>query len=154
MDVSCYLVVVGQDGPAESGLRGGAGSCRMVVSDGDLVVAVYGTETVGLSVHRAYGRVSDGMCGVESLFNIRGAQMYGNFADTLIGSNGDDWLAPSGGSDSIVGGNGFDVLSYGGNPTRGVSVNLATGTANYGDGGTDAFTGIEAVLTGLSLITI
>ena len=61
-----------------------------------------------------------------------------NFADTLIGSSGDDWLAPSGGNDSIVGGNGFDVLSYDGNPTRGVSVNLATGTANDGDGGIDA----------------
>jgi Ca2+-binding RTX toxin-like protein len=46
------------------------------------------------------------------------------------------------------------VLSYGGNPTRGVSVNLATGTANDGDGGTDAFTGIEAVLTGYSNDTV
>ncbi len=153
-ELNDYLVGVGQDGQATSRLRGDAGSDTLVGIDGEYVVADYGTQTVGLSVNLASGSVNDGMGGVDSLINIRGAQMYGNFADTLIGSNGDDWLAPSGGSDSIVGGNGFDVLSYGGNPTRGVSVNLATGTANDGDGGTDAFTGIEAVLTGYSNDTV
>ncbi|MCA3413588.1 MAG: calcium-binding protein, partial [Roseomonas sp.] len=111
-------------------------------------------QTVGLSVNLASGSVNDGLGGIDSLVNIRGAQMFGNFADTLIGSNGDDWLAPSAGNDSIVGGNGFDVLSYDGNPTRGVSVNLATGTANDGDGGTDIFTGIEAVRTSYSNDTV
>jgi Ca2+-binding RTX toxin-like protein len=153
-ELNDYLVGVGQDGQATSRLRGDAGSDTLVGIDGEYVVADYGSQTVGLSVNLASGSVNDGMGGVDSLIDIRGAHMYGNFADTLIGSNGDDWLAPSGGSDSIVGGNGFDVLSYGGNPTRGVSVNLATGTANDGDGGTDAFTGIEAVLTGYSNDTV
>jgi Ca2+-binding RTX toxin-like protein len=153
-ELNDYLVGVGQDGQATSRLRGDAGSDTLVGIDGEYVVADYGTQTVGLSVNLASGSVNDGMGGVDSLINIRGAQMFGNFADTLIGSNGDDLLAPSGGNDSIVGGDGFDVLSYGGNPTRGVSVNLATGTANDGDGGTDAFTGIEAVLTGYSNDTV
>jgi Ca2+-binding RTX toxin-like protein len=153
-ELNDYLVGVGQNGQATSRLRGDAGSDTLVGIDGEYVVADYGTQTVGLSVNLASGSVNDGMGGVDVLINIRGAQMYGNFADTLIGSNEDDWLAPSGGNDSIVGGNGFDIIAYGGNPTMGVSVNLATGTANDGDGGTDAFTGIEAVLTGYSNDTV
>jgi len=153
-ELNDYLVGVGQDGQTTSRLRGDAGSDTLVGIDGEYVVADYGSQTVGLSVNLASGSVNDGMGGVDSLINIRGAIMYGNFADTLIGSNEDDWLAPSGGNDSIVGGDGFDVLAYSGNPTSGVSVNLATRTASDGDGGTDAFTGIEAVLTGYSNDTV
>jgi Ca2+-binding RTX toxin-like protein len=153
-ELNDYLVGVGQDGQTTSRLRGDAGSDTLVGIDGEYVVADYSSQTVGLSVNLASGSVNDGLGGVDSLINIRGAIMYGNFADTLIGSNEDDWLAPSGGNDSIVGGDGFDVLAYSGNPTSGVSVNLATRTASDGDGGTDAFTGIEAVLTGYSNDTV
>ncbi|MCA3279814.1 MAG: hypothetical protein ING10_11140 [Roseomonas sp.] len=153
-ELNDYLVGVGQGGQATSRLRGDAGSDTLVGIDGEYVVADYGSQTVGLSVNLASGSVNDGMGGVDLLINIRGAQMSGNFADTLIGSSGDDWLAPSGGNDSIIGGDGFDLLSYGGNPTRGVSVNLATGTANDGDGGTDVFGGIEGVQTGYSNDTV
>ena len=153
-ELNDYLVGIGQQGQTTSRLRGDAGNDTLVGIDDEYVVADYGSQTVGLSVNLASGSVNDGLGGVDVLINIRGAQMYGNFADTLIGSSGDDWLAPSGGNDSIVGGNGLDIIAYGGNPIMGVSVNLATGTANDGDGGTDAFTGIEAVLTGYSNDTV
>lgn len=154
-----HLTGIAQEGRATSRLRGGAGNDTLVGIDYDgfgseFVVADYADQTRGLSVNLASGIVNDGLGGIDQLVNIRGAMMYGDFADTLIGTTGDDWLAPSGGNDSISGGFGFDVLSYDGNPTRGVSVNLATGTANDGDGGIDLFTGIEAVATGYSNDTV
>ncbi|MDP1667783.1 calcium-binding protein [Phaeovulum sp.] len=89
-------------------------------------------------------------------------------ADTLIGLGGDDWLEGWEGADSLVGGAGNDTFSGGeGNDTfdggdgldwldydfetlygggsAGVSVNFTTGTAIDAFGGTDSFSGIEAV---------
>ena len=149
-----HLTGTAQLGRSTSRLRGAAGSDTLVGIDGEFVVADYTDQTVGLSVNLASGSVNDGLGGVDSLVNIRGAIMYRDYADTLIGSNGNNWLSPSGGNDSIVGGSGFDVLSYDGNPTGGVSVNLATGVANDGDGGTDLFTSIEVVSTGYSNDTV
>ncbi|NBQ75751.1 MAG: hypothetical protein EBU14_10410, partial [Acetobacteraceae bacterium] len=149
-----HLTGVAQWGRTTSRLRGGAGNDTLVGIDGEFVVADYADQTMALSVNLASGSVNDGLGGIDSLIDIRGAYMFGNFADTLIGGIGDNWFAPSGGNDSIVGGDGLDVLSYDGSPAGGVSVNLAMGTANDGDGGTDLFTSIEAVATGYSNDTV
>ncbi|MCA3311670.1 MAG: hypothetical protein INF95_08115 [Roseomonas sp.] len=149
-----HLTGTAQLGRSTSRLRGAAGSDTLVGIDGEFVVADYTDQTVGLSVNLASGSVNDGLGGVDSLVNIRGAIMYRDYADTLIGSNGTNWLSPSGGNDSIVGGSGTDMLVYDGNPTGGVSVNLTSRTASDGDGGTDFFTGIEAVMTGYSNDTV
>jgi serralysin len=65
---------------------------------------------------------------------------------------GDDFVFVGAGNDTISGGSGFDILSYdattyneGASAFRGISVNLATGTATDSWGDTDRFTGIEGV---------
>ena len=149
-----HLTGIAQLGRATSRLRGGGGNDTLVGIEGQFVIADYSDQTVALSVNLASGSANDGLGGIDSLVNIRGAIMYGNFADTIIGTAGNDWLSPSGGNDTIVGGNGFDILGYDGNPTGGVSVNLAAGTASDGDGGTDIFSGIEGVAAGYSNDTV
>jgi len=135
-------------------LRGGAGSDTLVGLAGQLILADYADQSVGLSVNLASGSVNDGLGGVDQLVNIRGAFMFGNFADTLLGTGENEWFFPSGGNDTVVGGDGFDIIHYDGNPTGGVSVNLAAGLANDGDGGTDRFAGIEGVVGGYASDTI
>jgi Ca2+-binding RTX toxin-like protein len=84
-------------------------------------------------------------------------------ADLIIGRNGDDDLAGLGGNDILDGGNGNDILEGGAGDDRliggkgidaasyrdghtGVHVDLSTGIAKDGFGGTDTLTGIEVVL--------
>lgn len=67
--------------------------------------------------------------------------------DLLFGGDGDDFLQGGLGNDTIDGGaNGpfVDTVDYAGAAT-GVDVNLATGAATDGEGGTDVLIGIEAV---------
>ena len=149
-----HLTGVAQLNRAASQLRGGAGNDTLVGVEGEYVLADYQDQTAGLNVNLQSGSVNDGLGGVDLLVNISGAMMYGNFADTLTGTSGDDWLAPSGGNDSINGGDGYDIINYGGSPSAGVSVNLAAGRASDGDGGLDVFTGIEGVVTGYSNDTV
>jgi len=118
------------------------------------VTADYTDQTMGLSVNLASGSVNDGLGGVDQLINIRGAIMLGDFADTIIGTAGNDWLSPGGGNDTISGGDGLDIISYDGNPTSGVSVNLAAGRASDGDGGTDSLNGIEGIWVSYSNDTV
>jgi len=68
----------------------------------------------------------------------------GNGADTLSGGNGNDFLFGGAGSDLLVGGAGNDRAMYS-SAASGVTVNLSTGTASDGDGGTDTLSGIERV---------
>ncbi|MEN9499048.1 MAG: hypothetical protein RIS83_867, partial [Pseudomonadota bacterium] len=149
-----HLTGIAQFGRATSRLRGGSGNDTLIGFDGEFVIADYTDQTIGLSVNLASGSVNDGLGGIDSLVNIHGAIMYRNYADTIIGSAGNDWLAPSGGDDTIDGGEGFDILGYDGSSSGGVSVNLAAGTASDGDGGTDFFTSIEGVITGYSNDTV
>jgi len=153
-ELNDYLVGIGQGGQSTSRLRGDAGNDTLIGIDGEYVVADYGSQTVGLSVNLASGSVNDGLGGIDSLVNIRGAQMSGNFADTIIGTAGNDWLSPSGGNDTVSGGDGLDIISYDGNPTSGVSVNLAAGRASDGDGGTDSLSGIEGIWVSYSNDTV
>ena len=75
-------------------------------------------------------------------------------ADTLRGFDGNDRLFGRGGDDSLFGGRGDDLLDGGGGFDRvryiddpgGVVVNLATGRARDGYGGTDRLVGIERVI--------
>ncbi|MBL6954741.1 MAG: calcium-binding protein [Alphaproteobacteria bacterium] len=68
--------------------------------------------------------------------------------DFLYGGAGDDWLNGGPGDDLLDGGaNGpnVDTVDYGDSPS-GVNINLATGTANDGWGGTDTLINIEGVV--------
>ncbi len=66
----------------------------------------------------------------------------GSAGDSLDGGAGDDMLRGNAGDDVLDGGEGNDTLDYSTDPA-GVLVDLSTGTANDGFGGTDTFRGIE-----------
>lgn len=86
-----------------------------------------------------------GADGTDTLVNInmvRGS----DFADTLLGSNGPlaEQFEGRGGNDFIDGRGGLDILRYDTSASA-VNVNLATGIAQDGLGGTDSFVNIEGV---------
>ena len=64
--------------------------------------------------------------------------------DTLTGGAGNDTLIGGAGNDILIGGNGKDFAYYY-SSTASVTVNLATGTASDGLGGTDTLSQIENV---------
>ncbi|WP_088285346.1 calcium-binding protein [Ideonella sp. A 288] len=86
---------------------------------------------------------ANGLIGTDVLLRIEAAR-GSDFNDTLTGSD----TAPlegfdgRGGNDSMDGNGGIDVVSYRNSPA-GVNVNLATGTAADGFGGTDTLIDIE-----------
>lgn len=64
--------------------------------------------------------------------------------DTMIGDDASNVFRSRGGNDVFNGGGGFDRINYFGAP-GGVAVNLATGVALNGFGGTDRLTSVEDV---------
>jgi subtilisin family serine protease len=62
--------------------------------------------------------------------------------DTLIGGTANDSFAPGAGNNTITGGSAVNTLDYSSAPAA-VTVNLTTGTAQNGYGGTDTFTKIQ-----------
>jgi uncharacterized delta-60 repeat protein len=106
---------------------------------------------VGTSMYRdVNGQL---VAGSDTLLNIEGVQ-GSRFNDTLIGgnaANGTAWndglieiFRGGAGNDDIDGGQGWDRVDYTSSAT-GVNVNLATGSASDGLGGTDTLVNIEAV---------
>jgi len=105
--------------------------------------ASYRHSPTGVSVDLATGSATDGWGGIDTLSNIDG--VHGSaFANSLIGGTGDDDFEGDGGNDYIDGGAGQDTASYR-FAEAGVTVNLATGIAHDGQGGTDTIVGIEGV---------
>jgi Ca2+-binding RTX toxin-like protein len=68
-----------------------------------------------------------------------------NGSDTLNGRAGDDTLVSGGGDDALNGGAGTDTADYSADHA-GVKVNLGTGSATDGSGGSDTLTGVENIL--------
>lgn len=117
-------------------IDGGAGS--------DL--ADYTQAAGAVSVDLSIGRAQDGDGGIDTLISIEEVR-GSNFNDTIIGSDGADRIRGNAGNDSLVGGGGIDTIEY--VPATGpVSVNLGTGLAADGQGGTDTISGFEYVLGG------
>ncbi len=72
------------------------------------------------------------------------------FNDTIIGSTRNEDFDGRAGNDSIVGGGGFDKVFYlRTNGANGVNVNLGTGLAQDGLGGTDTLSGISQIVSSL-----
>jgi Ca2+-binding RTX toxin-like protein len=131
----------------------------------------YEGATSGVQVDLRTGVASGASIGTDQLFSIEGAigssfndtltatdestPLYGRGGDDILtGGAGNDTLVGGSGADTIAGGLGIDVLSYAegnigtGGPSltgKGVTVNLATGTATDNWGNTDTFSGIEVV---------
>lgn len=112
----------------------------------------YDRQTVAITADLVIGFVVDAggspdrLIGIENLvatdFNDRMSGDAG--ANALTGLDGNDSMGGMNGSDTLDGGAGFDWASYGAS-TAGTVVNLATGVATDGTGGTDKLIGIEAV---------
>ncbi len=87
-----------------------------------------------------------GFDGADTIDGAAGADYVqgGQGNDDLSGGAGDDTLEGATGNDTMQGGNGLDLVRYL-DEVGPVTVNLATGTARDGTGGTDSLSGIENV---------
>lgn len=122
--------------------------------------------TRGVTADLSGGFADDGFGDLDSLIRIEGLRgsvladrltgdglanrLDGDFGgDTLFGGSGNDTLAGSQGADRLFGGAGIDWASWAGDRaaggTRGVTVNLAGGTATDGFGTLDTLATIENV---------
>ncbi len=101
--------------------------------------------TQGVLVNLARGVATDGAGGTDTILNIEAVRGT-IFDDTLIGGGDNNFERFRGkeGNDIIDGGTGFDQVSYQGE-TGPVTVNLATGIALDGSGGTDTLSNIEFI---------
>ena len=104
--------------------------------------------TSGVTVSLASGTATDGFGNTDTFTNIDGARGT-NSADTLNGggSASVEIFQGIGGNDNINGEGGTDRVDYSSDSdfggSSGVTVNLSTGTATDGFGGTDSLSNIE-----------
>ena len=142
-------------------LLGGAGA-DMLDGGAGFDYAHYEPSDAGVTVNLATGTAEGGhaegdtLTGFEGVFGSQHAdRLIGDDAqnllrgfggnDTLAGGAGDDWHLQGGpGADLVDGGAGFDFAVYE-TSDAGVTVNLATGTAEGGHAEGDTLTGIEGV---------
>ncbi|AFY48823.1 regulatory P domain of subtilisin-like proprotein convertases [Nostoc sp. PCC 7524] len=157
-------------GDGNDTLIGGAGNDTL---DGGLGIdtASYQSATAAVNVNLSIGTAADGQGGTDTLISIERV-IGSNFNDTLIGGTGDETLEGGNGNDSLNGGDGNDTLiGEGGydtliggagndtlngrsgndtvsyrSATAAVNVNLSTGIATDGQGGTDTLISIERVI--------
>ena len=129
-------------GEGNDNLIGGAGNDTMD-GQGGADRANYFNALAGVSVNLATGIASDGYSGTDTLLgieNITGS----NFSDNLTGdANTNDFFGEDG-NDTIDGQGGTDRANYI-DSISGVTVNLTTGIASDGYGGTDTLLGIENI---------
>jgi Ca2+-binding RTX toxin-like protein len=106
----------------------------------------YLNSSSAVSVNLSTGSARDGWGGTDTLININHVR-GSNFGDRITGSNSTtvtEQFEGMAGNDTIDGAGGFDIVRYD-RATRGVNVNLATGVARDGQGGTDTLRNIEGV---------
>ena len=121
-----------------------------------------GTTGNGVTVDLGAGTATDNYGDTDTLINIEGVR-GSDFDDDITGNeegqrlegrDGDDMLDGAGGDDELFGGRGNDTLDGGEgtfdkaiyrNESSGVTINLTTGTATDGSGGTDTLLNIEAI---------
>ena len=145
-------------------LNGGAGIDTLIGSLGNDVYQVdsitdvitenanEGTDTIQSSVTFSLATFPNienltltGSSAINGTGNTANNSLTGNAVNnTLDGGDGNDTLNGGAGNDTLIGGNGNDFAYYY-SSTGSVTVNLATGTASDGLGGTDTLSFIENV---------
>jgi Ca2+-binding RTX toxin-like protein len=80
---------------------------------------------------------NDTLIGLENLYG-------GEYDDTLIGDNGNNFIRGRGGDDSLVGGDGFDVADYFYHDIGPIDVDLST-QRSTGGAGDDTLVGFEGL---------
>jgi len=119
----------------------GLGGNDAIDGRGGIDTVSYSEAGAAVTVDLAAGTASGGS-GSDTLTSIE--RVIGSrFDDTLLGSAGADLFIGGFGNDTINGRGGNDTVGYSG-VTRGVTVDLAAGTAT-GGGGADTLTAIESV---------
>jgi Ca2+-binding RTX toxin-like protein len=132
--------------------RGNAGNDTIDGGGSDTVIGAYGvadrvdySNSGPVTVNLATGTAFDGFGGTDTLIDINVVRAS-NFSDTLIGGNPAfdnlERFEGRGGNDFIDGGSGNDEADYS-TSTAPVLVNLGTGTAFDGFGGTDTLMSVE-----------
>ena len=123
-------------------LRGGLGADILDGGNGN-DFASYSDASVGLTASLANPADNTGEAAGDvyiSIESLRG----GNFADTLIGNTGDNFLNGGDGADLLDGGAGADYADYF-NSTTGLTVDLANPLNNTGEAAGDTYISIERV---------
>ncbi|MBB4082710.1 beta strand repeat-containing protein [Brevundimonas lenta] len=147
-------LLLGQDGNdtlwggsgVSNTLQGGLGDDRYVLEALDSVVEVagQGTDTVEarINAYNLANNVENLIYGGTGAFSGTGNALN----NVMTGGAGDDLLRGRGGIDSLVGGSGIDTADYS-QAAAGVHARLDVMRAvNDGDGATDTYTSIEAIL--------
>ncbi|VEJ54444.1 beta strand repeat-containing protein [Pragia fontium] len=140
-------------GAGDDLLIGGAGNNRLDGGSGINTVS-YAASTTGVSVDLSGGVTSNnGLGGQDTLLNIQNI-IGSSQDDVLIGNhqnnhiqagNGDDTLMGMGGDNYLDGGAGINTVSYE-HDIAGVHVDLSTGVAQNGFGGTDTLINIQQII--------
>jgi len=165
-DVSSKLI----GGAGNDTLTGGAGDDVLVGGSGNNTLngnggndtADYSAAPGAINVNLATGVASNGYGGTDKLSSIEtvvGSAFNdiiaaGSTAATLIGGGGNDALIGGAGNDILIGGagnntidgkGGINTVDYSAAPAA-VAVNLATGVASNGYGGTDTLSNVQIVI--------
>ncbi len=124
-------------------LIGGSGNDTIDGGAGTDTIS-YASAAAGANINLSTGAVSnDGDGGSDTVSNIE--NIIGSaYNDTMTGTTGSNIFTGGAGNDSISGGSGNDTALYT-TSTSGVTVNLTTGSASDGFGGTDTLSSIENV---------
>ena len=140
--------LLGTDGTDR--FRGRGGNDYMDARGGTADILDYAQSDSAVSVNLVTQRATDGEGGTDTVIGFEEVRASaGN--DTITGSAADEVFQPYSGNDTVDGGGGQDRVVYNqnsgnvGSPTQGAVVNLATGVATDGWGGTDRLISIERV---------
>ena len=125
-------------------LMGGKGSDVLTGSSVNMTVAAYYDDSTGVYADLARSYARDGWGNEDNLVDIHGLD-GSEFADTLIGSGGDDRFEAYKGNDVIKGGFGVDTIVFADSASA-IDVNFVTGVVSDGWGDTDIVSGIEDVI--------
>ncbi|MFZ4410364.1 MAG: calcium-binding protein, partial [Paracraurococcus sp.] len=127
-------------------LEGRAGNDTLIGAGGPFVQASYAASPAAARIDLAAGTAQDGWGGTDTLVAIRRVAVTAAFADTVLGSAGDDVFLSGAAGDKVFDGRaGTDEWRYAGSGA--VTVSLATGLAAK-PLGTDRLVAIEAAAGG------
>ena len=132
-------------------IDGGAGN-NTLDGGGGTNTLDYSHDPAGVTVDLVTGTATNGYGGTDTISNFQNV-LGSNYGDTIIGNgnnvitcgSGNDHVVDGGGNNTFDGGGGINTLDYSNDPA-GVTVDLATGTATNGFGGTDTITNFQNVI--------
>ncbi|WP_416900382.1 MAG: hypothetical protein ACMVY4_00765 [Minwuia sp.] len=128
--------------------RGGAGNDSFTGGAGFDRLDYLGAQTGGVTVNIELGLTTEDGHGGTDTFSAIDELRGSDFADSLLGSSGNDRFILRQGNDTVDGAGGFDLLRYDRAPIEVVNVDLSAGIATVTDDGsvfTDTILNIEAV---------